>query len=191
MASFERLAGSSQLDDWEARWAPYDEPTYALALSYFQPDDIVLDIGAGDLYLAQRAARYVKQVIAIEQRTELLPHTLLDNVRVMRGDARQIEFPQGITAAVLLMRHCQHFKLYREKLERAGCKKLITNARWGMSVEMIDLTAPRIFYSELPGGWYACGCGAVGYKVEPEVASDLIVEVANCPRCLQSEKLTA
>jgi hypothetical protein len=183
MISVERLSGSRQLDDWENAWSPYDAQTYADALAALDAKDIVLDIGAGDLRFALQAASRVRQIFAIEQRAELLPNALPENLRVACGDARQVEFPQGITAAVLLMRHCQHFKLYCEKLERVGCKKLITNARWGMDVEVIDLTAPRIFYSELVGGWYACGCGAVGYKVELEKISDVLFEVMDCPCC--------
>ncbi len=45
------------LDPWEARWAPYDEATYAAVLAAIRPDDVVLDIGAGDLRLARRMAQ--------------------------------------------------------------------------------------------------------------------------------------
>ncbi|MCZ7670623.1 MAG: hypothetical protein M5U34_27465 [Chloroflexi bacterium] len=36
--------------EWERMWSPYDEMTYPTAvLQHIQPDDVVLDIGAGDL----------------------------------------------------------------------------------------------------------------------------------------------
>src|SRR3990172_2227545 len=58
--------------EWEAAWAPYDETTYRAALELIRPDDVVLDIGAGDLRFARRAAARARTVIAVEQRAELL-----------------------------------------------------------------------------------------------------------------------
>ena len=182
-ASLENLSGL----DWEAAFAPYDEQMYRDALAFLEPNDIVLDIGAGDLRFAKRAAECVTQVIAIEQRAELIPENLPRNIQVICGDAREIEFPKNITAAILLMRHCQHFSLYRKKLERGGCNKLITNARWGMDVELIDLTAPRTWFSDFEGGWYACECGAVGFKIT-NVQVEFVAQVGNCPACLKDEK---
>ncbi len=171
--------------EWEAAFASYDEPTYRDALAFLNPKDIVLDIGAGNLRFAKRAAKRVKQVFAIEQRAELIPEKLPHNVQVFCGDARTVEYPNNLTAAILLMRHCQHFSLYREKLERVGCKTLITNARWRMDVERIDLHATRIAFSNFLGGWYACACGAVGFK-ENAVISDAVIELSECPRCLKN-----
>lgn len=168
--------------EWEAMFAPYDETTYTAALAALAPDDVVLDIGAGDLRFTKRVAERVRRVTAIEQRAELLSPNLAPNLAIICGDAREVEFPSDISAALLLMRHCRHFALYREKLERAGCKKLITNARWGMSVEVIHLDAPRIPFSELESGWYACVCGNAGFKpgaFHPEPAT----EVLDCPAC--------
>lgn len=171
-------------DEWEALFAPYDESTYADALAAFEPDDIVLDIGAGDLGFTGRMAERVRRVTAIEQRVELFSPNVPGNVRVICADARAVEFPRDISAALLLMRHCQHFSLYREKLERAGCKKLITNARWGMNVEVIALDAPRIAFAMLEGGWYGCACGRVGFK--PGAAwVESVIEVKDCPACWQ------
>ena len=36
------------LDAWEKLFAPYDEATYRVALSYVHADDVILDIGGGD-----------------------------------------------------------------------------------------------------------------------------------------------
>jgi hypothetical protein len=65
----------------------------------------------------------------------------LINLVVIHGDARYVAFPNGITTAVLLMRHCTHFDLYVKKLQAVGCRTLITNARWRSGVEVIDLHA--------------------------------------------------
>jgi hypothetical protein len=174
---------------WEAIWAPYDEDTYARALGFIPDDAVVLDIGAGDLRLARRIAGRARLVYAIEQHAELIAgEPLPPNLIVICGDARELSFPAGIDTAVLLMRHCRHFALYRQKLEAAGCRRLITNARWGMGVECIDLTAPALEYDQLPIGWYACRCGASGFRPGPPeqlttFLAESVYEVDNCPEC--------
>ncbi len=96
-------------EEWENAWAPYDQDTYAAALAALRPEDVVLDIGAVDLRWARRAAARVRQVIAIERHAELLREPFPTNLSVICTDARHVEFPAGTTAAVLLMRHCQHY----------------------------------------------------------------------------------
>lgn len=88
------------------------------------------------------------------------------------------------------MRHCTHFSLYAEKLRQAGCSRLITNARWHMSVEVVDLNASRLAYKDVPLGWYACQCGAVGFKEGPAEAwtadrDAVTYEISACPQCEQ------
>ena len=174
---------------WEAEWATYDEDTYRRALEFVPRGAVVLDIGAGDMRLARRMAARAGVVYAIEQRPELVREVRLpSNVRVVCGDARKLPFPAGIDTAVLLMRHCRHFSLYREKLEEVGCAQLVTNARWGMDVECIDLTARPRPYGDLAIGWYACRCGATGFRPGPpealtEAVAETIIEVDQCPEC--------
>lgn len=170
--------------DWESLFAPYDDATYAAALAALQPDDIVLDIGAGDLRFTRRVAERVTRVIAIERQAELLRGEVPQNLDAICADARTIEFPKNITAALLLMRHCRHFSLYREKLQRAGCKKLITNARWGMDVEVIELDGPRLTFDVFEGGWYGCDCGRAGYQVSEIVLNDTFTALSTCPGCV-------
>jgi len=153
---------------WEALWAPYDEETSARALASIPTGATVLDIGAGDLRLARRAAGRARLVYAIEQHPELLVgEPLPPNFIAICGDARTIPFPSGVDTAVLLMRHCRHFALYRAKLEAIGAARLITNARWGMDVECIELTRAPVPYDSLSMGWYACRCGATGFRPGP------------------------
>lgn len=172
-------------DEWEALFAAYDWETYAAALAALDRDDTVLDIGAGDLRFAKRAAAVVTQVIAIERRIELLSDDCPANVTVICADARTLDFPE-CTAGILLMRHCQHFSLYRSKLERAGCRKLITNARWGMGVEVLDLKGSTVGFQELPGGWYACLCGNIGFKPNELSGTEFLAQVKDCPACFQN-----
>ena len=174
--------------DWEALWSPYDEDTYARALSFVPPGVVVLDIGAGDLRFARRLAARARLVYAVERRPQLLAGGAPGNVRVVCADARDWPFPPGLDAAVLLMRHCVHFALYRRKLEAVGCRRLITNARWGMGVECINLATPPQPYATLAIGWYACRCGATGFRPGPPAALtganlETIIEVDHCPGC--------
>jgi hypothetical protein len=118
-----------------------------------------------------------------------------DNLITINADALIEEFPPDITIAVLLMRHCTHFTEYAGKLKNIGCRKLITNARWRMAVETIDLQAPRIKYDRVKIGWYACWCGAVGFKngpvdlLTPETNA-IIHEIIDCPDCSHHSSMT-
>lgn len=179
---------------WEAMYAPYDQPTYQAVLDQLKPDDVVLDIGAGDLRLTRQMARMVRKVYAVEIQTSLLDQVsasrdpLPANLIPICADARTFDFPSDATVGVLLMRHCIHFRLYFEKLRDVGALRLITNARWRMSVEVVDLRADRILFGEVDPGWYACLCGATGFKAAPaeewSVENDRVVhEVADCPCC--------
>lgn len=250
-----RVAGASPdarqpLSEWEARWAPYDEATYAAVLAAIRPDDVVLDIGAGDLRLARRMAKVARRVIAWEIQPELLKAAVQGTIASRKGadsplpaaavhgtalsrtghdsssrirdpaartddphritgptgagfannfaasqrliavctDARTEPVPPGVTVAVLLMRHCTHYALYVEKLRAAGCRRLITNARWGMGVEVIDL-GPGPPFDSVGAGWYACRlCGATGWAGEdPAAATEAtltsVTDVEGCPVC--------
>jgi len=180
---------------WEAMHAPYDEPTYQAVLDQLGPNDVVLDIGAGDLRLARQMARIVRKVYAVEINARVLDQAyaggdpLLGNVVAICADARTLEFPADITTGVLLMRHCTCFRLYVDKLRSAGAARLLTNARWRMNVEVVDLQVQRVPYVEASMGWYACLCGKTGFKAGPAECwtaqmDKIISEVSNCPRCI-------
>ena len=187
--------------NWEYQWAPYDSPTYQVVFEQLQPNDVVLDIGAGDLRLARQMAKNANKVYSIEINPGVLDQGLIkdeplpSNLIVICADARTMDFPSDITVGILLMRHCTHFLMYANKLRDINCQRLITNARWRMSVETIDLLAPRISFEQVKIGWYACWCGAVGFKsgpvelLTPEVNA-IIHEVIDCPDCLHHKSKT-
>ncbi|MEJ2747249.1 MAG: rRNA adenine methyltransferase [Anaerolineae bacterium] len=178
--------------DWELTWSPYDELTYAAVLSALCPTDVVLDIGAGDLRLARRMAAVVRQVIAWEIQPDVLKQgidlSLPNNITAVLADARRELIPPGVNVADLLMRHCTNFRLYAEKLAAAGCRWLLTNARWGLGLEKVDLLAERVPFTAVSLGWFACQCGNTGFipgppeKLTAEVERT-IQEVYDCPEC--------
>jgi len=180
-------------EDWEEAWAPYSEEEYQAVLRHLRPEDVVLDIGAGDLRLARRMAARVRRVWAVERRAEVVARGLSQgplpsNLEVVVTDARTWPFPPTVTVGVLLMRHCRHFRLYRDKLAAVGARGLLTNARWGMGVERVDLQAPALPFAQAPVGWYACRCGSVGFIPGPPEALtpavlEQVSEVASCPHC--------
>lgn len=181
--------------DWAQAWAPYDESTYRAVLDAVGPEDVVLDIGAGDLRLARRLAARVRRVYAVEMQSAVLRRGLAQgplpaNLQVVRADARVWPFPAEVTVGVLLMRHCPRADLarYMRKLRRVGARRLLTNARWGLHVENIDLTVPPRPYATVRIGWYACTCGAVGFVPGPPQALtpavlERVHEVTACPAC--------
>jgi len=179
---------------WEAIHAHYDQPTYQAVLDQLSSKDIVLEIGAGDLRLARQMVQIARRVYAFEinalvlEQSDTVREPLPANLTPICADARLMSFPADITVGVLLMRHCTCFRLYFDKLRSAGATRLITNSRWRMGVEVVDLVSQRISYAEAGMGWYSCLCGGTGFKEGPvehwSFEMDRIVnEVSSCPQC--------
>jgi len=191
LASF---AERHDLADWEGWFSPYDAQIYEAVLSHIDPEDTVLDLGAGDLRLALRMAGQAQKVYAVEVNPLLLSRALeiigLDlprNLHVICANALDVPAPPDVTAAVLLMRHCQHFRTYVDRLRAAGCQRLLTNARWRTGVELIDLTAHGMPFEDVHEGWYACRCGATGYVGTGSQSNAPAAEVRSCPACSDSK----
>lgn len=180
---------------WEAIYSPYDQPTYQAVLDHLSPKDVILDIGAGDLRLARQMARIARKVYAVEINASVMKpaHDANDplpaNLIPIGADARILDFPCDVTTGVLLMRHCTCFRLYAEKLRKAGATRLITNARWRMNVEVVYLLSPRLSFAEAGMGWYACLCGRTGFKIGSAEhwsfdMDRMTNEVSSCPQCV-------
>jgi hypothetical protein len=61
-----------------------------------------------------------------------------------------------------------------------------------MGVEEVDLMAQRQPFVEAEMGWYACLCGATGFKEGPIEHWSMemdgrINEISNCPQCNSSK----
>ena len=189
------MRSSAITTDWEKIWFPYDESLYMEVLNSIFYEDVVVDIGAGDLRLSKRIAEKCNYVYALEINSEVIRNGINknkshvpENLQVLNVDARYYPFPNGITTGVLLMRHCKHVKDYINKLKDVGAGRLITNARWRFWVETIYLNNPRIEYNDLIIGSFACLCGSVGFKpgdinlLFPGI-ENVVNEVVNCPGC--------
>lgn len=190
---FKSFSKRHGLRGWEGWFSPYNNKIYEKILKNIKKDDVVLDIGAGDLRLSLQIAMRAKIVYAVEVNPKVLGPALEKigwdqpcNLVAICANALDIPFPKDITIAVLLMRHCHHFRDYVIKLRFTNCRNLITNVRWKTGVEVIELTVKGEDFSQVKGGWYACKCGAVSF-VHHDPSSDkqhfLIHEVENCPRC--------
>lgn len=184
-------------DCWQDVWAPYDESTYRTALAFLKPGQTVLDIGAGDLRFARRAAQLGCTVYAVERQREVVERGMAEGplpsgLAVVVADARVWPFPLRLDAAVLLMRHCRDYALYVRKLRAAGCQLLITNARWGMGVEGVPLHRAAPYRPDRPG-WYGCVvCGRTGFVAGPpeRLTEEMVaswVNVEGCPGCRGDE----
>ncbi len=184
------------IHDWEAAFAPYDEETYQAVLAQISPQDIVLDIGAGDLRLTKRVASIARRVYAIERDPAVLAQSdrraacWPANLIVICADALTMAFPADVTTALLLMRHCtrEHFAAYLQRLSALHrCQRLITNARWKMDVEVIELRSGQVYDPDRIG-WYACRCGSIGFTpgsldaITPQVLAE-VIDVVSCPQC--------
>ncbi len=178
------------LSDWESWYSSYDEETYQTVVDTARADDVVIDLGAGDLRLALRLSARVRRVYAIEVNPLLVAHSLGElgwdlprNLHVLCANALDVTIPCDVTLGVLLMRHCQHFGTYGDRLVKAGCQRLATNARWKSGVEVIELTHTPSAFEKVREGWYACRCGCVGYVGQGSRADQPPYEVRDCPAC--------
>jgi hypothetical protein len=187
---------ATSFGDWEAAFAPYDEETYQFVVERITPQDVVLDIGAGDLRLAQRLTAIAQHVYAVEKNAAVLAQsdrsTWPDRLSVINADALTWKYPPDVTVAVLLMRHCtrEHFAQIVQRLTtETKCQRLLTNARWKMNVEEMQIRSARSGpYDPARVGWYACRCGAVGFTPgDPQAITTQLLadvnEVVNCPTC--------
>jgi hypothetical protein len=133
-------------------------------------------------------------VYAIERNSAVLAHSDRGswpaNLIVICADALTTSFPADATTAILLMRHCtrEHFAVYLQRLSALRrCRRLITNARWKMDVEVIDLRSGGV-YNPDRAGWYACRCGSIGFtpgdpaSITPQMLAE-ISDVVSCPQC--------
>jgi hypothetical protein len=102
------------MEGWEIFWLP-EEMFYEDCLSKLSPDDVVFDVGAGDLRFDLMMSEHVKKVYAVEINPGLVSSALRiigwdlpTNLTVICGNAFQMELPGDVTVVTCLMIHRQH-----------------------------------------------------------------------------------
>lgn len=136
---FENWLNRQSLFGFEYKSTP-DVEFYPFVLENLDPDDVVLDLGAGDLRLDILMAERVKKVYAVEvnpilvgRALQIIGYDLPRNLIVICANLFDIEIPKDATVAVILMRHCTR----REEIIRRFKKlKIITN--FGGEINIID-----------------------------------------------------
>jgi len=99
---------------WEDFFVP-EEEHYETVMGAVKPDDVVFDIGAGDLRLDLMLCEKVKRVYAVEINPVTLAGALQNigfdmpkNLITIRGNAFDIGLPLDTTFVLCLMIHRQH-----------------------------------------------------------------------------------
>lgn len=92
-----------------------EENNYQTVLDNVKPDDVIFDVGAGDLRLDLLLSEKVKKVYAVEINPETVGNTLkiigLDkpaNLTVICGNGFEMELPSDVTLITNLMIHRKH-----------------------------------------------------------------------------------
>jgi len=99
---------------WEISFCP-EKWFYDDVLNLLTPDDVVFDVGAGDLRFALLASQKVRKVYAVEINPEILSYALKiigfdmpTNIIAICANAWELELPSDVTTIVCLMIHRQH-----------------------------------------------------------------------------------
>lgn len=109
---FRKWAEKHEMLGWEVWFCP-DTICYDSVLEHLSHDDVVLDVGAGDLRFAILASERVKKVYAVEVNPTILGgalktigYDLPRNVIPFCANIFDVDAPSDVNVAVILMRHC-------------------------------------------------------------------------------------
>ena len=99
---------------WEIFYVPEDM-YYDLCLDRLSRDDVVFDVGAGDLRFDLMVAGVCKKVYAVEinptitaRALNIIGYGMPTNMIAMCGNAFEMELPGDVTVVTCLMIHRQH-----------------------------------------------------------------------------------
>jgi hypothetical protein len=111
---FRKFNNREGMVDWECFFLP-EENFYEEALTLVSKDDVIFDVGAGDLRFDLLLSQKVKKIYAIEINPEILGRALKiiefdipKNLIVIRGNAFKFELPHDVTKIICLMIHRKH-----------------------------------------------------------------------------------
>ncbi|MBU0778125.1 hypothetical protein KKF82_07690 [Patescibacteria group bacterium] len=109
--AFQKVHG---MEGWEIFFM-LEEDNYEDCLSKLSPDDVVFDVGAGDMRFDLMVAGMCKKVYAVEINPGLVSSALRiigwdmpANLTVICGNAFEMELPGDVTVVTCLMIHRQH-----------------------------------------------------------------------------------
>jgi len=99
---------------WECFFVP-EEWFYSDVLKLLKSDDVVFDVGAGDLRFDLLMAEKVRKVYAVEinptilgKARQIIGYDLPTNLIVLCGNAFKMELPSDVTVVTCLMIHREH-----------------------------------------------------------------------------------
>lgn len=99
---------------WEIFFMP-EETNYSNCLSKLSPDDVVFDVGAGDLRFDLMMVEKVRKVYAVEINPNIIApalhiigYDLPVNLIPICADAFEMELPRDVTVITCLMIHRKH-----------------------------------------------------------------------------------
>ncbi len=120
----------------EAFFVPEDW-LYEEVLKFLEPDDVVFDVGAGDLRFDLMMAGKVRRVYAVEVNPDILGKALLTikydlprNVIPVCANALDVPLPKDVTAVTILMIH-RTWEIPEEWVKQA---KIIYTTKNGVKV---------------------------------------------------------
>jgi SAM-dependent methyltransferase len=114
LPDFRRWHERMGLQGWEAFCVP-EINHYEAILKMVTADDVVFDVGAGDLRLDLMLAEKVKRVYAVEVNPRIIASALQvinydmpGNLMAICGDAFRLALPDDVTLVICLMIHRRH-----------------------------------------------------------------------------------
>lgn len=114
-----------ELDGIECWFCP-DKSCYNFVLKNVSSEDVVMDIGSGDLRLPLLLSEKVKKVYAVEVNPKIvgdalkaIGYNLPRNVIVYCANILDIKIPSDVTIVTILMRHCLHQEEFLHKFKES------------------------------------------------------------------------
>jgi len=127
---FENWLNRQSLFGFEYKSTP-DIECYSFVLENLDKNDIVFDLGSGDLRLSILMAERVKKVYAVEvnpilvgRALQVIGYDMPRNLIVTCGNLFDLEMPKDATVVVILMRHCTRQEEIFKKFKKV---KIISN----------------------------------------------------------------
>lgn len=114
LRKWRKFCEEHDIKGWEGWFLP-ESYLYPKVLANIEPNDVILDIGAGNFALSLLMAKKARKVYAIEvnplvvkRALEIIGLDLPRNLILICGNALEFPIPKDVNTLVILMRHFQH-----------------------------------------------------------------------------------